>query len=99
MSEMVIYLLFYIIKKNQSTYKPGSVVTYRVCTVCHLSAPAVTDRLYRSTLQRLLSKEKSNEQLSYVGIHELSTSDAHSPHVTTWLVSSYLTFSPLPYMT
>ena len=30
------------------------------------------------------------------GIHELSASDVHSPHVTMRLVSSCLTFSPLP---
>lgn len=86
-------------KKNQSAYKPGSVLThlFEMRSACHLSAPAVTDVLYRSTLQRVVNNtEYSDEQPSNVGIHELSTSDVYSPHVTTWLVSSYLTFSPLP---
>lgn len=92
-------MAFVFYKKNQSAYKPGSVLTYlfEMRSACHLSAPAVTDVLYRSTLQRVVNNtENSDEQPSNVGIHELSTSDVYSPHVTTWLVSSYLTFSPLP---
>lgn len=48
-----------IIKKNQSAYKPGSVLTklYKIMrSACHLSAPAVADVLYRSTLQRVVAK-------------------------------------------
>ena len=40
--------------------------------------------------------KNSNEQLSNVGIHELSTSDVYSLRVATQLVGSYSTFSPLP---
>lgn len=50
-----------IYKKNQSAYKPGSVLTqlHKIMrSACHLSAPAVADVLYRSTLQRVVAKYK-----------------------------------------
>lgn len=61
---------------------------------CHLSSPEVTPRLKRSTLHR--SRMTSGEQPSDDGIRELAASGRHSTDVTTGLVSSYLTFSPLP---
>ena len=55
------YALSIYIKKNQSAYKPGSVLTqlHKIMrSACHLSAPAVADVLYRSTLQRVVAKYK-----------------------------------------
>lgn len=51
-------MAFVLKKKNQSAYKPGSVLThlFELRSACHLSAPAVTDVLYRSTLQRVVAK-------------------------------------------
>lgn len=67
---------------------------------CHLSARAVTNTLYRSTLQRACAAHKaracSSEPPCGVGLRELSASEAHSPHVAARLVGSYPTFSPLP---
>lgn len=39
---------------------------------------------------------ESSEQLSNIGLRELSTSHLHGTHVAMRPVSSYLTFSPLP---
>ena len=36
-------------------------------------------------------------ELSFAGLHELSTPGVHSIDITADLVSSYLTFSPLPH--
>ncbi len=57
---------------------------------CHLSTADVADGLYRSTLRLGQSLPSS------AGIHELSTSGVHSADVAAGLVSSCLTFSPLP---
>lgn len=86
-------------KKSQTAYKPGSVLpndARSTSSACHLSAPVVANRLYRSTLQRAALRRLERATLNGVGIHELSTSDVHSTHVTTRLVGSYPTFSPLP---
>ena len=69
--------------------KPGSVPHIKQ-GACHLSEPAVTNRLYRSTLWHWTSSPYS------ASLHDLSTSKKHSPYVAIRLVGSYLTFSPLP---
>lgn len=71
------------------------VLLRREAAVCHLSKPAVACGHYRSTLRRS-SLCASGGQPSSAGLRELSTSRLHSTHVAMRLVSSCLTFSPLP---
>ena len=69
---------------------------------CHLSTDNVTAALYRSTL-RLRRAAFSLGRLwvvpSFAGLHELSTPGVHSTDIAAGLVSSCLTFSPLPIST
>ena len=83
----------------------GAAPPERAPRACHLSARNVAVTLYRSTLQRARAATRlrragwtphSDGPPSDVGLHELSASDVHSAHVAVRLVSSYLTFSPLP---
>ena len=83
----------------------GAAPRERAPRACHLSARSVAATLYRSTLQRARAATHlrgagwtphSGGPPSDVGLHELSASDVHSAHVAVRLVSSYLTFSPLP---
>ena len=63
--------------------------------VCHLSGPAVADRLNRSTLHRArLSARTSRPQTMVYANFQLPMCTAHI--VTKWPVVSYTTFSPLP---
>lgn len=61
----------------------------------HLSTMIIADHLYRSTLQRC-QKDNRTGRPDDVGLRELSSSDVHSTTVASRLVSSCLTFSPLP---
>ena len=88
-------------KKNQTAYKPGSVPMHPkkdaqrlpfIRALCCQSALS----FYPPTRLNMKYIKNSNEQLSNVGIHELSTSDVYSLRVATQLVGSYSTFSPLP---
>ena len=91
-------------KKNQPDYKPGSVSATEVeMSVIYPHLPLPTGSIVlpsnaesqRSPWSNLLALHRtSNPQC--VGIHELSAPDVHSPYVTTRLVGSYSTFSPLP---
>ena len=59
---------------------------------CHLSTGSVTAVLYRSTLRL----GRAALSFMFAGLHELSTPGVHSTDITAGLVSSCLTFSPLP---
>ena len=76
--------------KKQSDYKPGSVPTCVRCGACHLSRPYVTAWFKRSTLwlgrATLIAPVYMNLQLPR----------CTAVCVTTTLVGSYPTFSPLP---
>lgn len=77
-------------KKEQRTYKPGSVPYRSKVSVIYL-------RLMSPTASIVLpSSSDGPPSLLFAGIHELSTSGMHSTNVTTGLVGSYPTFSPLP---
>ena len=64
--------------------------TKRVKGVCHLSEPNVT---IVALAVYPLAKASSSHSAS---LHDLATSKTHSTDVTTSLVGSYPTFSPLP---
>ena len=88
----------FFVKKN--SWSVSRVLFLAKQGACHLSEPDVTSRLpslecyvqrlYRSTLWHRTSSPYS------ASLHDLSTSKKHSTCVTTSLVGSYPTFSPLP---
>ena len=90
------HIELFIMIKQKLTCKPGSVgsvlVPYLSAINLDLPSPA---RLRDLAVTRVLPSG-SGEQPSDAGIHELATSKAHSTCVTTGLVGSYPTFSPLP---
>lgn len=85
-------IFFFILSdyyKKQLTYKPGSVNNINYCA-CHLSWHYVTIMLQRPTLRH-------GRVTLNAGLLGLTTPQVHSSCITTGLVSSYLTFSPLPF--
>ena len=78
------------------TCKPGSVGLVHVpsLSAINLDLP-LPARLRNLRVTRVLPSG-SGGQPSDAGLHELATSKAHSTCVTTGLVGSYPTFSPLP---
>ncbi len=89
-------MLSFMIVKQKLTCKPGSVGSVHVPSpsAINLDLPSPA-RLRNLRVTRVLPSG-SGEQPSDAGIHELATSKAHSTCVTTGLVGSYPTFSPLP---
>ena len=90
--------IFPILKKERDR-APISRVLWSGCltalpTACHLSTPAVTRRLQRSTLHRVVSDLDGPP--SDGGIHELAAPSEHSVPIARRLVVSYTAFSPLP---
>lgn len=64
--------------KMQQDDKPGSVGPLREGAVRHLSGCSVAAAFYRSTLRHVSDETWTGRPLD-VGLHELSTSDVHSP--------------------
>ena len=86
-SRSVSRVLFSVFRKKSSLFIHYS--SFSKVSVIYLSR-MLPYRLQRSTLRHGASSSHS------VGLHDLTTPKTHSPCVTTRLVGSYPTFSPLP---
>ncbi len=79
----------------QPTYKPGSVRHEGALVIYPVRmSPSVSQRLLPCALSFYPPPRTSRPDNA--GIRELSTPGVHSTYVTTRLVGSYPTFSPLP---
>ena len=86
-------------ERLQPPCKPGSVLPRQsVRSACHLSRTDVTIRFTTRVATRITSfyPPARTDSPDNAGLRELSTPGVYSTHVTVRLVSSYLTFSPLP---
>ena len=85
-------------EKNRPNCKPGSVTAMNAAPAIypHAVSPRRCIVLPSGVCACTGGKATRTSSPYDAGIHELSASDVHSPHVTMRLVSSCLTFSPLP---
>lgn len=85
--------MYSIEKRKQSAYKPGSV--HGTNAMCLSFIQYMRRRMSQAFYPLPNSRAGSPDGGS---LHELAAPKVHSRHVTMSLVSSYLTFSPLPHL-